>query len=187
MTLFTASHGMTKTPEYRAWASMRQRCANPKSARYDNYGGRGISVCDRWQSFEAFFADMGPRPTSEHSIDRIDNDGNYEPGNCHWATRSEQQQNKRAYPADNRLKRGAEHWTARDPERAREVARRNIAASHKRGSANNKARLTEADVLAIKARITLGDPDTAIAPDYGVRPGTIWFIRTGKHWGHVHG
>jgi hypothetical protein len=89
-------HGKTGTCEHNIWLTMRDRCRNPKNHKFSAYGGRGIAVCDRWNSFEAFLADMGPRPTSRHSIDRIDNDGNYEPDNCRWATSKEQRANQRA-------------------------------------------------------------------------------------------
>lgn len=89
-------HGMLYAPEYGPWREMKKRCTNPKAKHYDKYGGRGIKVCDEWMhSFAAFFAYMGPRPSPDHSVDRIDNDGNYEPGNCRWATRFEQQANTR--------------------------------------------------------------------------------------------
>ena len=78
------THGMTGTPTYTVWVSMIGRCENPKNSSYPNYGGRGIKVCERWRTADNFFADMGPRPSSKHEINRIDNDGDYEPGNVEW-------------------------------------------------------------------------------------------------------
>lgn len=91
------SHGMNGTPMYYVWRAMISRCTLKSHPAYQRYGARGISVCDRWRdSFVAFYADMGDRPSSEHSIDRINNDGNYEPGNCRWATKVQQQRNMRS-------------------------------------------------------------------------------------------
>lgn len=87
--------GPRKAPEWRCWYNMIHRCTNPNSDLWKWYGGRGIEICTRWlTSYENFIADMGPRPSPHHSIDRINNDGNYEPKNCRWATRAEQQANK---------------------------------------------------------------------------------------------
>ena len=84
------------SPDYRSYMSMKARCTNPNAEGYENYGGRGISVCKRWRrSFQHFLDDMGPRPSLQHSLDRIDNEGNYTPRNCHWATAKQQGRNRR--------------------------------------------------------------------------------------------
>lgn len=89
------SHRLTLTPEHHAWVSMRQRCTKPSVVAYKNYGGRGIKVCERWEKFDNFIKDMGMRPSSDHSLDRVDVNGNYEPSNCRWATSLEQARNRR--------------------------------------------------------------------------------------------
>ena len=97
------THGMYKSPEYRSWQAMKARCLNPNNKRYHDYGGRGIRICNRWKhSFIAFFQDMGVKPSSSHTIDRRNNDGNYEPSNCYWATVAQQASHKRVRKDHNR-------------------------------------------------------------------------------------
>ncbi len=88
-------HGESRTPEYQAWLNIRKRCISPNNPGYKNYGGRDIKICDSWHdSYKNFLADMGRRPSPKHSIDRRDNNGNYEPGNCRWATDKQQRRNR---------------------------------------------------------------------------------------------
>ena len=92
-----------KHPYYRVWTGMKDRCYNSNSLQYSDYGGRGITVCDRWSDFTLFVEDMGERPKG-YTLDRIDNDGNYEPSNCRWTSRAIQQRNRRyCLPENNSM------------------------------------------------------------------------------------
>ena len=104
------THGMSKTRTWVTWESVRERCLNPNNNAWKDYGGRGIKICKRWDSFENFLADMGERPIGK-TIDRVNNNGNYEPSNCRWATSTQQNRNKR----NNRLFGGitAAEWSER--------------------------------------------------------------------------
>lgn len=89
------THGMKYHPLYSTWRGMISRCTNKKNKEWHSYGGRGINVCDRWMDINNFISDMGEKPTPAHSLDRVNNNGNYEPSNCRWATSKEQGKNKR--------------------------------------------------------------------------------------------
>jgi hypothetical protein len=106
------SHGLSKTPTYRIWQYILQRCENPNSVNFKNYGGRGIKVCQRWQSFENFLSDLGERPSPKHEISRIHNDGDYKPGNVEWSDDEiVQNRNKRTYRGSKTSKfRGVDRY-----------------------------------------------------------------------------
>ena len=89
------THGMTNSPEYKAWDNIKNRCNNPNDPRYSDYGGRGIALDEKWRTFEKFYEDVGPRPSINYSLDRKDNDKGYVPGNVRWATAVEQANNRR--------------------------------------------------------------------------------------------
>lgn len=96
------THGMSKTPTYKSWSDMMTRCYNKADYHYVWYGSRGISVCPQWHKFEGFFKDMGLKP-KQLSLDRINNDGNYEPSNCRWATHKQQCNNRRPKNAMSKM------------------------------------------------------------------------------------
>lgn len=96
LTSMRTKHGLTESPEYVIWHAAKSRCTNPNNMQYHRYGGAGITFCERWlNDFATFYADMGPRPSRRHSLDRRDGTKGYEPGNCRWATREVQNNNKR--------------------------------------------------------------------------------------------
>jgi hypothetical protein len=109
---WNVAHGAARRgkrlPEYGVWAKMRSRCEKPTDRSYVNYGGRGLAVCERWQKFENFYADMGPRPSKDHTLERVDNYKGYTPDNCVWATRDVQAKNRRPRKRQHVCARGHE-------------------------------------------------------------------------------
>lgn len=177
-------------PAYDNWKNMKARCNNPKNRAYRYYGGRGISVCSRWQhSFKNFVADMGTKPTPKHTIERINNNGNYEPSNCRWATMKEQSRNTRrtrliTYKGVTKC--------VRDWEEDLHLPEGCIAARLGRGDPVNERlfrspstlpvnrKLTAKDINEIRERLARKELRCLIAEDYQVCAGTIDNLSRGK-------
>jgi len=196
---FQKTHGLGKAPEYAIWNGMKQRCYNPNVQSYPRYGGAGVTICDEWrEDFTAFYRDMGPRPSPQHSIERRDNSKGYEPSNCHWATLDEQANNKRRTikiggktVAEIARETGLAKTTIRgrivqgnaDRVESATFLRRRDADTLNKGSSNGQAKLSEADVLAILASRASGMQMKDIAPLYGISKSLVSAICTGKRWG----
>lgn len=176
---------MTKsqTSEYRIWSGIKQRCTNPNNPAFRNYGGRGVTLCERWHTFEMFLADMGARPSARHSIDRIDNDGNYEPGNCRWAVQREQAANTRRskaykYALVGRFPEiyGPQHVLANDDQLRREMAARITDAGSLRAVAE-AAGVSAAYLSMVMAGKS--PPSEKIAAFLGYEPNKAPWVRAG--------
>lgn len=186
-------HGMSETPMHRIWKGMKARCLNPNNPRWSSYGGRGIRVCQRWQhSFKSFYDDMGPRPAGT-SLERVDNNGDYKPSNCVWATPKQQQNNMRSNvfvehegrrltvtqwarevgigvgTVRARLRRG---WTVQEmlnPDTSKQRKRRGM-------------RLTVAQAVELKRQLSEGVSQREIAMTFGVSKATVGDIACGRTW-----
>jgi hypothetical protein len=183
-----------RSSEYRTWESMRRRCEVETDRQYPSYGGQGIRVCERWRtSFVTFLIDVGCKPSPKHTLDRIDNDGHYEPSNVRWATYQQQARNRRSsrYLTWNGQMLTLAEWSERTGFKRETIARR-VEAGWSVGDAmslptdERPRKLTRAAVLSIRTRLANGERQAAIARDFGVCPSMISHIARGKNW-RAHG
>jgi len=197
-------------PEYRIWMNMRRRCSDPRNQSFYLYGNRA-QVCAAWdKSFDQFLADMGPRPSPKHSLDRIDNNGNYEPHNVRWATPKEQARNTSStrfltvegvtkpftqwaeevgitvQSLEYRLKNG---WSPEDavsrPPQKSVPHRDSLITKRKRGSGHHLSKLRDGDVLQIRAAFKEGEAQVSLAQRFNIAPGTVAAIVHNRTWKHL--
>lgn len=196
---FQKTHGLRRAPEYNVWNGMKHRCHNPNYGSYERYGARGISVCARWRnSFADFYADMGPRPSPQHSIERMDNDGDYEPGNCRWATLDVQANNKRRtihVGGKKLVEIAAETGLSLSTVRARlyqgnadrigstEPLRRRDADTMNKGVSNGQAKMTDVGVRYMRALREQGWQLKDLAVYFGVSKSLAGLICRRERWG----
>jgi hypothetical protein len=174
-------------PLYQLWQGMRARCSNPKHTRYSRYGGRGITVCERWNDFLTFVDDVGPRPSLRHSIDRIDVNGNYEPGNVRWATQREQGNNT---AVNLRVTLRGEERTVAEWAAHLGVSPFTLYGRLKRGFSVEEAlqrkcygpvrALTLEEAADVRRRVAAGELSSVIAREFGVSYFTINRIVKGR-------
>lgn len=186
------THGLSKTDEYGIWWKMIRRCQDPRDNAYHHYGGRGITVCDRWRnSFEAFLEDMGPRPSLKHSIERVDNNKGYCPENCEWATQWVQSRNRRTnvlVEYKGQIKPLCD-WCE-----LLGLYVGSVRSRFRRGWSIEEAfttptenRLELPQVLEILRRCSLGEDKKALATEFGISIYSIYDMVKGRTWGHIGG
>lgn len=186
------------TGTYRSWSALNSRCRNPNHHAYPNYGGRGIKVCDRWRDFENFLEDMGERPENT-TIDRIDNDGDYRPGNCRWATRAKQASNmsinikvevdgKTLHLSEAARTKGIKPDTAfkryQSGVRGEALFSTEDRPTGRKGEKAAPAVLTDEKVKAIKSRLPK-ETSAKLAREFKVSHGAIQDIKHGRTWKHI--
>ena len=180
-------HGQYKSRIYHIWANMKYRCFNPRSTSYARYGGRGITVCARWQSFENFLADMGDCPSPKHSVDRIDNSGNYEPSNCRWATSRTTKitVDGRTLPLTEWADVAGLPIATLRGRIAKGMDATNAVTTSKQPNACPNRKLTDDEVKTIKRRLAAGEKTMVIAREYGLHRSHVRLIRRGEVWARV--